>query len=130
MARQSEDAEVEIAPVRAPVSSQGAPAGCEGQHGRSHILDSKVLPNSDLKSGLYKRIILKERQELKLPLEETMKAVEAPTVRKEVPPTVGDTSIVVVGNNDGNVNFGRLIVEGKRSSHATADFAPDFQDTG
>lgn len=70
--------------------------------------------------------IKKERQEQKWAFEKKLTATEALTARKEVLATVGYTFVVVVDDDNG-VNFGPHIVNGKRSSQATADFEPGFQ---
>lgn len=56
----------------------------------------------------------------------TLKAAEAPLVRREALPTAGNTFLVVADDID-DVDSGANIVGGRKSSHATADFKTGFQ---
>lgn len=71
-----------------------------------------------------------EGEEQNRTLEEILKVVEAITVWKEVPLPGRDTFVEVVDDDDDDNDQVPHIVERKRSSEATAEFAPDFLDAG
>lgn len=85
------------------------------------------LEELDLTRRLDTMVIMKERKEKMWGLEEKLKAKEAPEVQREEPHTCGATSFVVVDNYEENEILGSHIVEGRRFSQATTDFAPGFQ---
>lgn len=123
VASESEGADNEIALVRAPVPSHGAPAISDEQLGPSLLVELSNLPKLKVRLDLDMIIILKKRQQQKWTFERNLKAPELRITpeRKEVLPTVKNVSVVVL-NNDDIANLGSHFEKRKRSYQATADF--------
>lgn len=76
--------------------------------------------------GLEMLVMLEEREQLKQAFVGELEAAEAALVQKEVLPTVWISSVLVPDDDD-DANLGPRTVEGRRSSHATADFEAGFK---
>lgn len=60
--RESEDAEVKIALVWAPMSVRDAPTGSEEQHDPSGTVETRNLPRSEVRMGQDLMVIIEKRQ--------------------------------------------------------------------
>lgn len=99
---ESENKESEIAPLCTPVSALCSPVGSKGYHNPSHIVESRDVQDSDLKTNVRTIAIVEEMRKQKLSLDEMIKAVDVPIVWKRVPLTLEDTSVVVAEDDKGS----------------------------
>lgn len=120
-AHESDVEDREIAPVLAPVSAWGAPAVSADERGLWLTVESWYLLDSEGRMGFDSVVILMEQQQQKCAFERYLKAVDAALAHEEVLPTVRETSLVAL-NNENDLNSGLPSVGERWSLEATAHF--------
>lgn len=126
MSRESEKEDGEIAPVRAPVPERGVPTVSKEKRGPSHTVESRDLLNSEERMRLDLTVMLKEGKKQKWEFEWKLNVVDAAAARRRVLSNAWETSVVLLGDEDG-VKSCSDAVEGWKLSQKIADFELGFQ---